>query len=372
MSYKIYLLFTNLLMFFLLLSCSTDEPPNTAIEALPVEINERSSIISGELEDDLFFSSLYLTVTDQLGHIYTLDGRQNIIFKFDEEGNFIHTIGGEGRGPGEFQSVYSMIVTGSNKLLVYDYMSHQATIFDSDGSDYEIIKMNYSNALFNIRSKSTNELILPHYQDGHIIHIYNLDQQEMTASLISTDDVLQSNEEYEIDMLKVGRGSALALSDDQIVYAPDYYNGKIHSYHKSDQGWVAGKNIPGYRNINKAFTIHETSEPYEDGVNIISIHPKGTGYLNYEFHSWSLGLFPLNDGGFAHLSLIDVTDNTDEQHLVLEIFNNQELLKHAIIDEFATPYEQRPVWIDPSGYIYIADNRNEPKLSKFEVDWETR
>lgn len=80
------------------------------------------------------------------------------------------------------------------------------------------------------------------------------------------------------------------------------------------------------------------------------MHPKGAGYLGFEFHSMSLGLFKLNEGRFAHMSLIDA-DERDEPNLVVEIFDNQGgLLKHAILDELKIHY--RSAWMDPDGHLF--------------------
>lgn len=368
--------FIGIVILMTTFGCQSQDQADNKKTIESVEVNEVLTISSENVEtsdSDLIFSSPYHSVTDQSGFIYTLDPSQNIIFKFDDEGNFIDTIGSEGRGPGEFQSVYAMAIVNGNQLFVYDYMSSRSTIFTSDGEIDQIINMEFRHALDQIRPASNDILLLPHLQDDHIIHTYNLMQQEITESLVRADEILKYDQKYEINLLRAMTGSAIALSENTIAYTPEYYNGTIYIYKRINGDWKLDEKLNGYQQIEKPFSIHETkSEPHER-ARTISVHPEGTGYLGFELHSWSLGLYSLENGKFAHISYKDADEEKENLNFVLEIFDYQSsgLQNFALIDELTTSYPPKklPVWVDNSGFLYIIENPDNPVLRKLEVLW---
>jgi len=89
---RIYIGFILLVIFTTTYGCQKEVRTDNKDSIESVEINEVLRISSENVENsesDLIFNSPYRTVTDQNGFIYTLDPSQKIIFKFDDEGNFI-------------------------------------------------------------------------------------------------------------------------------------------------------------------------------------------------------------------------------------------------------------------------------------------
>lgn len=157
-----------LVLFVPMSGCSKEDLPDSTHTPTPARANEVLRITSENVEKagtGKLLAAPYLTITDQQKNIYTLDSFQNMIFKFDGSGNFLKTIGSEGNGPGEFQSVYTMAITGNNHLFVYDYMSHRATLFNGEGQVDQVIPLEYNQALFDVRKKSGSRLLFPLLQD---------------------------------------------------------------------------------------------------------------------------------------------------------------------------------------------------------------
>jgi hypothetical protein len=353
-------------------SCISDKTNSEEVEAAEVEINEILRISNDNIQgrSDLILGAPYRTLTDHEKNIYTLDSQQNKIFKFDSTGQFINTFGQRGSGPGEFQSISGMLLTDAHQLMVLDFPSQQYTVFNADGSVAGISSLKQPYAPFKPIIIS-NELLLPWVENGKIIHSLELENNEITNRFIDVEDVLQTNEEYEQWLLSNNTGSLLALSNDRIVFTPTHYSGNIHVYDKIDDRWVASEQIPGHRQIDQAFTIHETTDkPHRRSQTIF---PQSDSIIGFELHSWSMGLFALNNGKFAHLSLTNIGLDGDQMKLVVEIFESEEmrLERFVITDQLsitAMP-EQIPVWMDRGGYLYIADMRGEPALRKLELVW---
>ncbi len=75
---------------------------------------------------------------DAEGNIYLASREQ--IFKFDNEGSFVQTIGQIGQGPGEFQRIRGVRITNSGELSFYDSGNAKFLLFNSDGTLKKEIK----------------------------------------------------------------------------------------------------------------------------------------------------------------------------------------------------------------------------------------
>jgi DNA-binding beta-propeller fold protein YncE len=71
------------------------------------------------------------------GEIFVSQGHgkgESRIVKFDAEGNFIRTWGGEGAGPGEFNQPHSIVSDPEGRLFVADRSNQRIQVFDADGN----------------------------------------------------------------------------------------------------------------------------------------------------------------------------------------------------------------------------------------------
>lgn len=94
--------------------------------------------ISFGREDTTLIGNIYGVEVDRDGNVYVSEGSSGMlgILKFDENGNFLDKFGREGRGPGEF-------------LSIYDYQIYEDKLYTMDGG---LMKM----CIFNIE---TGELL---------------------------------------------------------------------------------------------------------------------------------------------------------------------------------------------------------------------
>ncbi len=69
---------------------------------------------------------------DASGRIYVADSKPEVIKVFGPDGRFLHTIGREGEGPGEFKAAY-LAVRGST-LVVHDPRLARTSTFDTSGT----------------------------------------------------------------------------------------------------------------------------------------------------------------------------------------------------------------------------------------------
>jgi streptogramin lyase len=71
------------------------------------------------------------------GEIYVCQGHgkgESRIIKFDAVGNFVHTWGGEGKAPGQFNVPHSIVANDQGLIFVADRSNERIQVFDLDGN----------------------------------------------------------------------------------------------------------------------------------------------------------------------------------------------------------------------------------------------
>ncbi len=79
---------------------------------------------------------------DSDGNIYIVGRRtgDNTIFKFDNRGKFLLSLGKQGQGPGEIQSATHIFITHKDEIAVTDSGNNRISFFSGDGTLKEEIK----------------------------------------------------------------------------------------------------------------------------------------------------------------------------------------------------------------------------------------
>lgn len=137
---------------FLMISCrsetnhefpgTSNETLNTLLHASPYSFIDLESVVVDTAliqEEHILGRTTTIDSTAMIGrtvgfvkvddHLYVADGQQNTIWQMDLDGNLIHRIGAEGRGPGEFESL-SGIVSNSSYIYTFDQVMRSVSIFD--------------------------------------------------------------------------------------------------------------------------------------------------------------------------------------------------------------------------------------------------
>jgi DNA-binding beta-propeller fold protein YncE len=70
------------------------------------------------------------------GEVYVTQGHgkgESRVIKFDADGNFLTTWGGEGKGPGEFNQPHAVLVDTQGLVYIADRSNQRLQVFDADG-----------------------------------------------------------------------------------------------------------------------------------------------------------------------------------------------------------------------------------------------
>jgi len=326
-------------------------------------------------DDSKILSFIFDAVSDSEGSMYLVDPSTQYIHSYDNNSDYRWTIGGRGGGPGEFQNITSLYMDRDNHLYVCDGIQARVTIYDTDGNKQNVVSLDVGRrTIERIGLLPNGKLIIPYYNDDNekLIHLYSVDDGSYYNSLVHIEEISRSWDELEKEFVKNRIGSALGYHDDLIIYVPEHYSGIIYLFQKNLFGnWHKLDEIEGYRIIHPSISFHITRYETHERSHMSGYNPLGSGYMHYEYHSISFGLFPKNDGTVVHISYISTDDG---MQLVLEHFDieNRMLKSYSIIDELDIAFrpQKHPVWVDSDGYIYLADNSEWPKLRKLMVIYE--
>jgi hypothetical protein len=108
---------------------------NTAVPLHPeksLSLEEELAIGGDDGDNALIVEAGYFIV-DKDGTFYIANRRDFNIKVFDKEGNYLHTIGKKGEGPGEFQYVGYITFLLDGRLLVMDQRAQRTSLFESSG-----------------------------------------------------------------------------------------------------------------------------------------------------------------------------------------------------------------------------------------------
>ncbi len=96
-------------------------------------LEEELTIGEAEGREEYMFSQIRSMGVDNTGRIYVLDVRESHVKVFDQNGNYIKTIGKKGQGPGELDFPLSLSITAKNELAVEDFRSRRLAFFSLEG-----------------------------------------------------------------------------------------------------------------------------------------------------------------------------------------------------------------------------------------------
>jgi hypothetical protein len=160
MTKKFILFLVFIIVIFLAIICFPEEPmtaENTSIQkaedvvvisnpktpAHKMRIVFKEELTIGEVEGDenYMFGSGISFNTDDEGNFYVADSDNHRTQKYDPEGKYLLTIGREGQGPGEFQSLSIPRFDKDNNLYITDGSNRRISLFDKDGQYLKQIRM---------------------------------------------------------------------------------------------------------------------------------------------------------------------------------------------------------------------------------------
>ena len=112
---------------------NTDEPLWSS--AGTWRVVEEMRIGSDAGDDAILFGNILSFDVDSQGRVFALDGQSQEIHVFDSDGVHLHTVGGRGTGPGEFEGASAVDLSRNGEIWVMEMGRGQLSVLDENG-DY--------------------------------------------------------------------------------------------------------------------------------------------------------------------------------------------------------------------------------------------
>ena len=285
---------------------------------IPIETTPESLI---ELYRKVFFYDDKIYILDDVG--------AEALFIFDNNGNFLRTIGTKGQGPEEFSVLSGMCIDKkNNNILLYDNGKNRIMYYDLDGNYLKNAKVNYRH--------SEQFAILP---SGNLIaiannffrnfHLNKFDRYRLIYS-DTTRNIQKFGFEFDDNVNLYRSWSTFFFNDDELLFYQQYTNSiyritensitekyridcsnftpfdiKMISGFNNDKEfkdyWYSKTNLAPYmgENINHLyFDVEDKGERYTYFYDKRSGNYIGFKKMNYDtefFNAFNTDLFSYND-----------------------------------------------------------------------------
>lgn len=356
---------TAFVLIFIISACS-NEPENetntkysTAEEVLT--LNNKNLP-----EGNPIISFVSLVTTDDENNIYLVDARTSKIHSYTNDLSHRWSAGGKGDGPGLFNMISALYVD-DQQLYVYEYANSTMTLYTLSGERLREWSFGESgHPINNIRRTSNGKFFTTglNEKNGAMLNVYSDDFKNRTSRFIKISGLFTTESpELEKQVLRNYPGSVIPAGDSTLIYAPAAYSGQLPVYNMNSAGnWKKIDTVQGYKNIETPLFFSKSSDGNSNRTLLSGYDPNNGSYFHAEFNSMSRGLYELNDGRIAHLSLR--LNESDQWDLIIEYFDFEtlELQDHTIIEGLipSQQLKQRPMWMDGDGKVYISQQSDTP------------
>jgi sugar lactone lactonase YvrE len=160
-------------------------------------------------------------VVGPTGDIFVLEGHgkaESRVVKFDSEGNFLKTLGGKGKGPGEFDLPHSLVFDAQGLLYIADRNNARIQVFDADGT--YIRESKHPGTPCGLFMGADHHIWLAH---GHTGQIMKLDLDGNVVGTIAGGGPGKSLGKY-------GEAHYIAISPRDEIFVADTLNWRVQKY----------------------------------------------------------------------------------------------------------------------------------------------
>lgn len=385
-----------IIVILLFTACSDNSSDKKPVNRIPTIEIENELLIGLESEADSVTQILGQPVgivTDKDGNIYIGDKASLTIKVFDEDGNYLKSLGGRGRGPNEFHDINFMGIAPNDNILVLDRGNFRYTTISKDGEyvSHYVIKFENQFYLKDVADLDNKLIGLYLYQgiaeesdysdltERNFFRVLseNIEQKEYEFGPMND---LELNDIFSWVYTQLYQGSfALNKKGKTIYFSPAIYTGIIYTYKKkNDKEWEFGEKIQGTTPFSTPYILYNSAAEYEENndypsVRMISysgdahigrvysidagIHflPEKEQVIHF-YGEWREGDVSMEDGNLLDLSvqIFDLDGNIIDQSYLYSLTYDMQ------------PYYPIVNWMDKEGNFYLIDYVNSiPVVRRF-------
>lgn len=381
-----------------LMSCQKEAENITLVESTGTLSMETNLIIG--LEDQPFenqFGRPIAVRADVGNNIYVAD-RANLTIKvFDSEGIYLRSLGGRGRGPGEFQDMELMEWTPDGNLVIMDRGNLQYTVISTEGDFIDSYPYNMSDQFFPTAIQYLDDGMLALFLDASpwseikrenrdLFHVYSADFQKRHDSFFPYNALSIPVGYLWVEMVYAPGSFAVTNDGARFYYSPTIYTGSLYEFSKNKEGaWEHQYTRTGVIPDVDPYIVFTTEEEYQRSRLLPGsalIYSSGGPYMGRVL-SINMGTFFSEDGNLVHFyGIRRENDEFNEESgfhfldIYAQVFNPEGEILHY--DLLTTIHERRFSrtklfinWQDESGNYYMIEHIEDiPVIRRFALQIE--
>ncbi len=313
--------------------------PETPAYQMRIVFKEELSIGEAEGDENYMFGSGISFNTDDEGNFYVADSDSHRIQKYDPEGKYLLTIGREGQGPGEFQSLSIPRFDKYNNLYITDGLGRRTSFFDKNGQYLRQIRMQERYENFYVNS---NGFIVAYKwrmaQEGNVQKqtlIYGLFNEKfnLVAEFFKDEIVTPMPTAMDASGLADFLSNAFSimafrpmgrtvLANDDFIYFgyPEKYEINVYS----PEGKLMKKITRDYESISvsekdKEGFIELIKEDFSSPVFTEDIKDRGLKNIKFPKYKPAYQNFTLMENGW----LAVIVDSVKDEYMLFDIFDRE-------------------------------------------------
>lgn len=270
----------------------TDEEPKIKL------VKELTIGALEEGPDEYLFVYITDVAVNSKGEVYVADRQLNEVRKFDKKGNYLMTLGRQGKGPGEFQSVSRISVNERDELLAFDRMMGRLSVFSDEGKLLQTTKKLIADSWISVKDIFTwdDQYLIFGKLGSNLKLFHKFDKNwKYVESFINYPVVL--NKEYEELFLGFNLGNCMLRKEKQIYYTTYLFDNKIRVFNENKLVELIQRQSPTKKPYKvERFTDRDKMRKVSKQKDY-SFRTYGQGvFFTGEHYQVSIGLFRLNNG----------------------------------------------------------------------------
>lgn len=401
--FSLYLLIFG--SYFIFNTCTEETQSDQIITKNNPSVISNDLIIGSKNQSDEYQLGLPMAVrTDEDGNIYIADKASLTIKIFDSNGRYKKSIGGRGRGPGEFQefSVNLMGITPDEHFIFLDRGKLQFTILSKNGEFIKSYPYNFIDQVYPSSISYVNDQIVGLYVDTvndpnedkiseferPLFHIYSTDFQERRGSFLLYDKLDHDNLFVFSNLIYQPGSFAISKSPDKqrLVYSPGIYDGKLYEFvYTNETGWRFEKVLEGFKSKIGSYETYFHESDYERNTKLGIPGLRKIYYGTNSPHigrviSMDAGIYYLNNKELVHFYIIwpkddnIKSDSKNSLDLYFQIFDSNGDLKKT---SYVTSIERSKIpkiplvnWKDSENNFYLINlpESDIPTVQRFSIE----
>ena len=386
------------LWFLFIISCTSERNGGTLVKNLST-IEATTDLVIGIPDQPLEYQlgRPIAVRTDAEGHIYIADRASREIKVFDHDGTYLRSIGGRGRGPGEFEDFEFMEMSPEGHLVLMDRGNMRYTVISREGEEVGSYPYNMSDPFYPQSITYTDEQILALFYNSSsrleipeferdLFHLYSTDFQQRKTSFMPVEQLGYDNW-YLVNAMGIHPGSFTLSEDDTIlIFSPCTYTGLLYKFMKENDGlWTFDRTIQGTTPGIDPYQIYASESQFLSAMDSEiaragQVSDANGTHWGSQF-SMDAGIYSLKDGRMVHFYAEWKEDYkrlpgsmSHPMDLYVQVFDpSGELTHHSFlftyIEQFVVPFFSVVNWMDENGNFYMLDHPDEiPIVRRFSLD----